>query len=155
MTYFVFVFHVVTLAILLMPIHQLYFQISNCNVVVYVTLAYVFQISIVTVLNCNVSCHRVSLKNTLQKKGRAFRNIGKYTSLTLKSALHFFKIICNAINARLLNRHLQCRVEVEPRLTRNSSLPVNLPNHPVLPTRKRFKKHHPLNSCPYANSSIF
>ena len=51
-TYFVFVFHVVTftyLAILLMPIDQLYFQISNCNVFVYVTLAYVFQISIVTV----------------------------------------------------------------------------------------------------------
>ena len=75
---------------MMMPIHQLYFQISNCNVFVYVMLAYVFQISIVTVLNCNVSCHRVSLKHTLKKKGRAFRNIGKYTSLTVKSALHFF-----------------------------------------------------------------
>ena len=38
-TYFVFVFHVVTLAILLIPIYQLYFQISNCNVFVYETLA--------------------------------------------------------------------------------------------------------------------
>ena len=28
--------------------------------------------------------------NTLKKKGRAFRNIGKYTSLTVKSALLFF-----------------------------------------------------------------
>ena len=88
--YFVFVFHVVTLANLLMPIHQLYFQISNCNVFVYVTLAYLFQISIVTVLNCSVFCHRVSLKHTPKKKGRAFRNIGKYTSQTVKSALHFF-----------------------------------------------------------------
>ena len=48
-TYFVFVFHVVMLVILLIPIYQLYFQISNCNVFVYVTLAYVFQVSIVTV----------------------------------------------------------------------------------------------------------
>ena len=77
-TYFVFVFHVVTLSISLMPIHQLYFKISNCNVFVYVTLAYVFHVSIVTVLNCNVSCHRVSLKYTLKKKCRAFRNNGKY-----------------------------------------------------------------------------
>ena len=30
--------------ILLMPIDQLYFQISNCNVFVYETLAYVFQV---------------------------------------------------------------------------------------------------------------
>ena len=30
------------------------------------------------------------LKHTLKKKGRAFRNIGKYTSLTVKSALLFF-----------------------------------------------------------------
>ena len=58
-----------------MPIEQLYFQISNCNV--FVLLAYVFQVSIVTVLNCNVFCHRVSLKHTLKKKGRAFLNIGK------------------------------------------------------------------------------
>ena len=91
-TYFVFVFHVVTLTILLMPIDQLYFQILNCYAFVYVTLAYVFQVSIVTVSNCNVSCHRVSLKHTLKKKGRAFRNIGKYTSLTLKSALLFFRL---------------------------------------------------------------
>ena len=48
---------------LLMPIDQLYFQISNCNAFVYVTLAYVFQVYIVTVLDCNVSCHRVSLKH--------------------------------------------------------------------------------------------
>ena len=47
--------------------------------------------------NCNVSCHRVSLKHTLKKKGRAFRNIGKYTSLTMKSALLFFCIICSTI----------------------------------------------------------
>ena len=48
-TFFAFVFHVVTLAILLMrPIDQLCFQISNCNVFVYVTLAYVFDVSIVT-----------------------------------------------------------------------------------------------------------
>ena len=45
---------------------------------------------VATVLNCNVSCHRVSLKHTLKKKGRTFRNIGKHTSLTVKSALHFF-----------------------------------------------------------------
>ena len=34
-------------------------------------------------------CHGVSLKHTLKKKGRAFRNIGteKYISLTVKSAL--------------------------------------------------------------------
>ena len=71
-TYFAFVFHVVRLAILLMPFEQLYSQISNCNVSVYVTLAYVFQVSIVTILNCYVSCHRVSLKHTLKKKGMPF-----------------------------------------------------------------------------------
>ena len=59
---------------------------------VYATLAFVFQVSNITVLNCNVSCHRVSLKHTLKKKGRAFRNIGKYTSLTVKSALLFFRL---------------------------------------------------------------
>ena len=37
----------------------------------------------------DVSSHRASLKHTLEKKGRAFRNIGKYTSLTVKSALLF------------------------------------------------------------------
>ena len=37
-----FVFHIVMLAAVLMPIDQLYFQISNCNVFVHVTLAYVF-----------------------------------------------------------------------------------------------------------------
>ena len=42
-TYFVYVFHVVTLANLLIPIYQLYFQISNCNVFVYVTFAYFFK----------------------------------------------------------------------------------------------------------------
>ena len=84
MTYFVFDFHVVQLAILLMPIIKLYFQISNCHVFVFVTLANVFQVYIVTVLNCNVSYHRVSLKHTLKRTGRAFRSIGKYTSLTLK-----------------------------------------------------------------------
>ena len=89
-TNFVFGFHVVMLALLPMPIHKLYFQISNCNVFVYVTLAYVFQVSIVTVLNCNVSCHRVSLKHTLKKKGRAFRNIGKYISLPVKISLAHF-----------------------------------------------------------------
>ena len=52
----VFFFHflrctVVTLAILLMPIGKLYFQVSNCNVFVYVTLAYVFKVSIVTFLS--------------------------------------------------------------------------------------------------------
>ena len=69
-------------------------KINNCNVFVCVTLAYVFQVSILTVLNFNVSCYRVSLKHTLKKKGRAFRNIGKYTSLTVKSALLFFETIC-------------------------------------------------------------
>ena len=53
-------YKVTTLVILLMPIEQLYFQISNSNVFVYVTLAYIFKVSIVTVFNCNVSCHRVS-----------------------------------------------------------------------------------------------
>ena len=32
----------------------------------------------------------LSLKYTLKKEGRGFRNIGKYTSLTVKSALFFF-----------------------------------------------------------------
>ena len=35
-TFSAFVSHVVTLAILLMPIDKLYFQISNCNVLFYV-----------------------------------------------------------------------------------------------------------------------
>ena len=39
-TFFAFVFHVVTLAILLMPIYQLYFQSSNCNVFVFVSIYY-------------------------------------------------------------------------------------------------------------------
>ena len=34
--------NVVTLAILLITIYQLYFQISNCNLFVYVTLPYFF-----------------------------------------------------------------------------------------------------------------
>ena len=37
--FFFFVLHVVTLAILLTPIYQLYFQVLYCNVFVYVTLA--------------------------------------------------------------------------------------------------------------------
>ena len=37
-TFFVFVFYVVTLAFLLMPIGKLHFQISNCNVFRFVTL---------------------------------------------------------------------------------------------------------------------
>ena len=70
----------------------------NCNVFVYVTIAYVFQVSIETVLNCNVFCHRVGLKHTLKKRGRAFRNIGKYTSLTVKSALLFFRLFVLELN---------------------------------------------------------
>ena len=47
--YFVFVFHVVTLAILLFLLYLSISSISNRNVFVHVTLAYVFQASIVTV----------------------------------------------------------------------------------------------------------
>ena len=49
-TYFVFVYHVVTLAYTYLPVVFLNFkfQISNCNVFVYVTLAF-YQVSIVTV----------------------------------------------------------------------------------------------------------
>ena len=86
-TYFVFVFHVVTLAILLISI----FQISNCNVLCNFSLFFFSGIHCI-VLNCYVSCHRASLKHhTLKEKGLAFRNIGKYTSMTaVKSALIFF-----------------------------------------------------------------
>ena len=41
-------------------------------------------------LNCSVCCHRVSLKPTLKKKGRAFLNIEKYTSLIRLFVLQFF-----------------------------------------------------------------
>ena len=54
---FVFLFHVVTLATLLIPIDKLYFQFSNCNVFLYVSLAYVSIVSAVTVLYSNVFCH--------------------------------------------------------------------------------------------------
>ena len=72
----------------------LYFQISNCNVFVYVTLAFL-RYPIVTVFNCNDFCHFVSLKHTLKKKGRAFQNVGKekYISLTVKSALLFILFV--------------------------------------------------------------
>ena len=47
---------------------------------------------------CNVSCHRVSLKHTLKKKGRAFRNIGKiyFPDLEISVGL-FFRLICSTI----------------------------------------------------------
>lgn len=52
-----------------------------------------------SVLNCNVLCLRVSFSNTVNKKGRALRNTGKYTSLTVISAsfvhyLYYSECMC-------------------------------------------------------------
>ena len=70
------------------------FQISNCNVFVYVTLAFL-RYPIVTVFI-------VTTFATMKKKGRAFRNIGteKYISLTVKSALLLYYLFYNLLLIR-------------------------------------------------------
>ena len=53
--------------------------------------------TVVTVLNCNVSCHRVSLKHTLKKKGFALRNIGTIYFPDHEISLALFQNICSTI----------------------------------------------------------
>ena len=79
----------------------LYFQISNCNVFVYVTLAFL-RYPIVTVFIVTTFADQVSLKHALKKKGRAFRNIGteKYISQTVKSALLLYYLFYNLLLIR-------------------------------------------------------
>ena len=85
--------HICNVCIYLAHAYILYFQISNCNVFVYVTLAFL-RYSIVT-FYCNDFCNMVSLKHTLKKKGHTFQTIGteKYISLTVKSALLLYYLL--------------------------------------------------------------
>ena len=85
------------------PCSCLYIVLSNCNVFVYVTFSF-FKVSYCNCFDCNDFCYLVSLKHTLKKdkKGRAFRNIGKekYISLTVKSALLLYYLFYNLLLIR-------------------------------------------------------
>ena len=102
-TFFVFVFYVETLASLLMPIGKLHFQISNCNVFIFVTLAFVIMVS-----NCIPSKRR---------KAVPFEILEKYSFLTVKSALLIF--------ASSLSKHLSLQDRVVQPINANPRLKVN------------------------------
>ena len=107
-----------------MPIDQLYFQISNCNVFVYVTLANVFKVSIVTVLNCNVSCHKGSRLfglRQLKKCGVSPADIILiYCSLIRSIVEYGFSSVCRSSSVSFWFARIYSEVRAVHDLTRTS-----------------------------------
>ena len=74
-----------------MPIDQLYFQISNCNVFVYVTLANILKVSIVTVSFHSVS--RLFALRQLKKCGVSPADIILIYCSLIRSIVEFASVV--------------------------------------------------------------